>query len=164
MFKNLLKKALQEQKREDGQGLVEYALILVLVAVVVIVVLSLVGPAVGNIFSEVVGALEGGASGNIANVAEDDSSGPTCLNTNLANNHMEVPANGALPQGTLQHSDPECTAGDRGGITFDSVYVSPSSIASASAKCNEIYGKDIRFPGDASSEIWVNSGFWYCTP
>jgi pilus assembly protein Flp/PilA len=43
--------------REEGQGLVEYALILVLVAVVVIVILSLVGPAVGNIFSNIVRTL-----------------------------------------------------------------------------------------------------------
>ena len=35
-----------------GQGLVEYALILVLVAIVVIVALSLLGPAVGNVFSQ----------------------------------------------------------------------------------------------------------------
>ena len=40
--------------REEGQGLVEYALILVLVAVVVIVILALLGPAIGNIFSNVV--------------------------------------------------------------------------------------------------------------
>ena len=40
--------------REEGQGLVEYALILVLVAVVVIVILSLLGPAIGNIFSNIV--------------------------------------------------------------------------------------------------------------
>jgi pilus assembly protein Flp/PilA len=40
--------------QENGQGLVEYALILVLVAVVVIVILALVGPAVGNIFSNIV--------------------------------------------------------------------------------------------------------------
>jgi len=39
---------------EEGQGLVEYALILVLVASVVIVVLALLGPAIGNIFSNVV--------------------------------------------------------------------------------------------------------------
>ena len=39
------------QPREQGQGLVEYALILVLVAVVVIVILALLGPAIGNIFS-----------------------------------------------------------------------------------------------------------------
>ncbi len=38
---------------EKGQGLVEYALILVLVAVVVIVILALLGPAIGNIFSNI---------------------------------------------------------------------------------------------------------------
>lgn len=43
--------------REKGQGLVEYALILVLVAVVVIIILTLVGPAVGNIFSQIVNTL-----------------------------------------------------------------------------------------------------------
>lgn len=40
--------------REQGQGLVEYALILVMVAIVVIVVLALVGPAVGNLFSNTI--------------------------------------------------------------------------------------------------------------
>lgn len=43
--------------REEGQGLVEYALILVLVAIVVIAILLLVGPVVGNVFSEIVQAL-----------------------------------------------------------------------------------------------------------
>ncbi len=38
---------------EKGQGLVEYALILVLVAVVVIVILALLGPAIGNVFSNI---------------------------------------------------------------------------------------------------------------
>jgi pilus assembly protein Flp/PilA len=41
-------------QRERGQGLVEYALILVLVAVVVIVILALLGPAIGNVFSNLV--------------------------------------------------------------------------------------------------------------
>ena len=36
---------------EKGQGLVEYALILVLVAIVVIAVLMLLGPIIGNVFS-----------------------------------------------------------------------------------------------------------------
>lgn len=40
--------------KEKGQGLVEYALILVLVAVVVIVILALLGPAIGNIFSNII--------------------------------------------------------------------------------------------------------------
>ena len=40
--------------REEGQGLVEYALIIVLVAIIVIVVLAILGPSIGNIFSDVV--------------------------------------------------------------------------------------------------------------
>jgi pilus assembly protein Flp/PilA len=36
---------------EKGQGLVEYALILVLVAIVVIAVLMFLGPIVANVFS-----------------------------------------------------------------------------------------------------------------
>ena len=42
------------EPKERGQGLVEYALILVLVAVVVIVILALLGPAIGNVFSNIV--------------------------------------------------------------------------------------------------------------
>ena len=38
---------------EDGQGMVEYALILVLIAIVVIVLLSVVGNQVNNVFSNV---------------------------------------------------------------------------------------------------------------
>jgi pilus assembly protein Flp/PilA len=40
--------------KEKGQGLVEYALILVLVAVVVIAILALLGPAIANIFRNIV--------------------------------------------------------------------------------------------------------------
>ena len=43
---------------ESGQGLVEYALILVLVAVVVLAVLLILGPIIGNTFSEVNSELE----------------------------------------------------------------------------------------------------------
>ena len=39
---------------QNGQGLVEYALILVLVVLIVIAVLMLLGPIVGNLFSNVV--------------------------------------------------------------------------------------------------------------
>ena len=39
--------------KEKGQGLVEYALILVLVAVVVIAVLTLLGPLVAKVFSKI---------------------------------------------------------------------------------------------------------------
>ncbi|HMA36440.1 MAG TPA: Flp family type IVb pilin [Chloroflexia bacterium] len=43
--------------RKKGQGLVEYALILVLIAIVVIVILALLGGAVNNIFSTIASAL-----------------------------------------------------------------------------------------------------------
>jgi pilus assembly protein Flp/PilA len=43
--------------RESGQGLVEYALVLVLVAIVVIAILTLLGPQIGNVFSRIVYAL-----------------------------------------------------------------------------------------------------------
>ncbi len=39
--------------KEKGQGLVEYALILVLVAIVVIAALMLLGPMIGNTFSKI---------------------------------------------------------------------------------------------------------------
>ncbi|MFN3741493.1 MAG: Flp family type IVb pilin [Anaerolineales bacterium] len=39
--------------KEKGQGLVEYALILVLVAIVVIAVLTFLGPIIGNVFSKI---------------------------------------------------------------------------------------------------------------
>jgi pilus assembly protein Flp/PilA len=45
MFKKMQKRA---------QGLVEYALILVLVAIVIIIILSVLGPAIGNVFSQII--------------------------------------------------------------------------------------------------------------
>ena len=48
MFKRMQKK---------GQGLVEYALILVLVAIEIIVILAILGPAIGNVFSDVINAI-----------------------------------------------------------------------------------------------------------
>ncbi|MCX6066907.1 MAG: Flp family type IVb pilin [Chloroflexi bacterium] len=39
--------------KERGQGMVEYALILVLVAVVVIAALTIMGPLVRNVFSTI---------------------------------------------------------------------------------------------------------------
>jgi pilus assembly protein Flp/PilA len=49
-------------RQENGQGLVEYALILVLVAVIVIAILTLLGPQVGNVFSRVVHGMGGATS------------------------------------------------------------------------------------------------------
>jgi pilus assembly protein Flp/PilA len=43
--------------REEGQGLVEYALILVLVAIAVIILLTLLGDTINNVFSNIANAL-----------------------------------------------------------------------------------------------------------
>ena len=43
--------------REEGQGLAEYGLILVLIAVVIIVILSLLGTQVSTMFSSITSAL-----------------------------------------------------------------------------------------------------------
>ena len=44
--------------REKGQGLVEFALFLVLVAIVVIAILLLLGPVIGDVFSTIVASLQ----------------------------------------------------------------------------------------------------------
>lgn len=62
---------------ERGQGLVEYALILVLVAVVVIAILIILGPVVGNVFSSVTEALlnPGGTNGPLVSVSAERTGG-----------------------------------------------------------------------------------------
>jgi pilus assembly protein Flp/PilA len=52
-------RAMMFAPKEKGQGLVEYALILVLVAIVVIAVLMLLGPIIGNVFSTINDSLSG---------------------------------------------------------------------------------------------------------
>lgn len=39
--------------KEKGQGLVEYALILVLVAIIVTALIMILGPLIGNVFSNI---------------------------------------------------------------------------------------------------------------
>ena len=56
----IIEKTLADKK---GQGLTEYALILGLVAIVVIVILAVLGPEVGNVFSNIVTAIENAGQG-----------------------------------------------------------------------------------------------------
>lgn len=67
------KSSRQHPHGQKGQGLVEYALILVLVAIVSIVILALLGPAVGNVFSNVIANL----GGSTVPVAAAAASNPT---------------------------------------------------------------------------------------
>jgi pilus assembly protein Flp/PilA len=64
VFKPLMLRKIIRRKTEmlfipnaEGQGLIEYALILVLVAIVVLIILFVLGPAIGQIFSNVVVSL-----------------------------------------------------------------------------------------------------------
>jgi pilus assembly protein Flp/PilA len=50
-------------REEEGQGMVEYALILVLVSVVAIVTLRVLGTSVAGIFTDITGEL-GGSGGS----------------------------------------------------------------------------------------------------
>jgi pilus assembly protein Flp/PilA len=45
-------------RREDGQGMVEYSLIIVMVALVLILVLSLLGSQLSTVFSSIVSGLK----------------------------------------------------------------------------------------------------------
>jgi pilus assembly protein Flp/PilA len=39
---------------ERGQGLVEYGMVIVLVAIAIVVILTVLGPQIGNVYSQVV--------------------------------------------------------------------------------------------------------------
>lgn len=60
---------------QSGQGLVEYALVLVLVAVVIIAILTVLGPQIGAVFFKVQCGL---ASGEIAEQIIDGRAGLRC--------------------------------------------------------------------------------------
>lgn len=51
--KEMLKKLMGKMQNEEGQGLVEYALIIVLVSIACIVALSILGVSVSNVFSQI---------------------------------------------------------------------------------------------------------------
>jgi pilus assembly protein Flp/PilA len=58
----------KSKRQQKGQGLVEYALILMLVAVVVIAVLLILGPMIGNVFSGINNSLvvDGASAGGVS--------------------------------------------------------------------------------------------------
>lgn len=142
MFKTALKRSLQNQNREEGQGLVEYALILVLVPVVVIVVLSLVGPAVGNIFSEVVAALngEGAAAGGPVECLGDIAP-PT--------EYYNFQGDPVIANPAPYYSDADCTV-SAGTVPITVIHLSVSQ-AEADQICQDLYS--VNAPGD----------IWYCS-
>ena len=58
MLKNIINYLLVTLKNEKGQGMVEYALLVGLIAVVVIAALVVLGPAIGQKFTDITTALQ----------------------------------------------------------------------------------------------------------
>lgn len=101
-------------RRQEGQGLVEYALILVLVAIVVIAVLMLLGPTIADVFAQITGSLMGVGGGGGGGGA---SAHVTSLEFNL---------NGSCSptQCTVSSSQARVSIADQDGNPLDSALVS----------------------------------------
>ena len=85
------------KKFQTGQGLVEYALILVLVSIVVIAALMILGPTIGTIFSQINSSLSGVDTSGVLPPPVDCSSQEASLiaannafNTCMADHHNEA--------------------------------------------------------------------------
>ena len=57
MLSSLIWKLRSALSRQEGQGMVEYALILVLVSIVVIIILTVLGGTIQNVFDDIVKGL-----------------------------------------------------------------------------------------------------------
>jgi pilus assembly protein Flp/PilA len=90
------------RKTEKAQGLVEYALILVLVAVVVIAILTLLGPSISGVFQNIVDSIGTAGSGSSAGMITF-----TCPN---APNNSYLIIDGTA---SALISNPSCTAGSQ---------------------------------------------------
>ena len=76
-------------KTEEAQGLVEYALILVLVSIVVIAVLALVGPQIGVVFSQIRNAL-GATTSSGYTIVQFDTDGTDSAGGCIVNLHQSL--------------------------------------------------------------------------
>jgi pilus assembly protein Flp/PilA len=110
---------------EKGQGLVEYALILVLVAIVVMIILALLGPAIGNVFSNIVAAIGNpGGGASIYNVGPATQAGPiVTVVFQRASTSINVSASATSGSASVSCSGTSCTctvtgAGSSGTVTI----------------------------------------------
>jgi pilus assembly protein Flp/PilA len=53
----MLKKLMAKMRNEEGQGLVEYSLIIVLVSIAAVITLGVLGTAVSDVFTTITGSL-----------------------------------------------------------------------------------------------------------
>jgi len=62
--KEMLTKLMAKMQNEEGQGLVEYALIIVLVSIACIIALGALGVQIGGVFTSITGTLTAGGGGS----------------------------------------------------------------------------------------------------
>lgn len=109
----------KKRPSENGQGLVEYALILVLVSVVVLAVLLISGPTIGNVFTEVVNTIENpGGDVDVDGDDEDENDvvAITRADYSSGNVHLDATSDGVWNAGvTLTASPGGVMGGPNGG-------------------------------------------------
>ena len=106
----------EKRPSEKGQGLVEYALILVLVSVVVLAVLLISGPTIGNVFTQVVSAIDnpgggggGGGGEDVVSITRAD------YNSGTQNLHLDATSDGGYDPGVTLTASPGGVMTQSGG-------------------------------------------------
>ena len=101
--------SLFKSSNEKGQGLVEYALILVLVAIVVIAVLLVLGPAVSQVYCEVATGLQPGVCGPISKITPDRQNASLVKVTVEVSETTEVSCTMVSGNGSVSNSPQTCS-------------------------------------------------------
>lgn len=129
-------------KREEGQGLVEYALVLVLIALAVLVILTLLGSAVVVTYARVIGGLTGqsvtmsGSEYIIINADVQVSGGGMSCSISSSNARVVVLNDGALQEeGSVNVTYTVNEIAHNSTVTIDSSGISDLSFSSGSTGC-----------------------------
>jgi len=108
----------EKRRSEDGQGLVEYGLIMALIALVVIVVLALLGPEIGNVFSGIVDRL--GVLDEEGNGDDDDENDVVVIyrwtyDSGTHELHLDATSDGGYDPGVTLTASPGGVMVEKGG-------------------------------------------------
>jgi len=142
--------------REDGQGLVEYALILVLVSIVVIVILALLGNTINGAFARVIAGLNGqemtgtGTEYVITGMSASASGSPPDCTVNVTGMQVTVFEDGELAGAGVSVSGSVSFSGGAGGSA------SGSTGSNGTATLNNVAGNG-NCSGSATLTVSGNS-------
>ncbi len=117
--------------QEKGQGLVEYALILVLVAVVVIAILLTLGPAVAQVYCRITNSLQAGSCAGVITSVTTNWAGPNLLVTVSISQSTDITV--SATSGTISGANPKSCSPPSCNFNINSPAGSGSVTATASA-------------------------------